>query len=242
MTHNVDDDESCFRAETSMSFCPLTDDQNPVGPSNTDLADQYIGSSTEGSMDIFEATNLSPLLSGLSHTIQPTLQDISQNPHVPHTSTVDAISTLITFPNQFIQSKPTFRRQRVRSNPQSSFRPDDTSLSLDRNRQCILEYIFDSSFYKDDVIEPKLGTPEANDILFYMNLLQNVSFPSSCIKTGRSFYSLLTDPVSYKCLLCGSIKKSAQRAVDCVRAHIGHRPFRCTGWRSGCGICRPDEE
>jgi hypothetical protein len=220
-----------------MSICPLKGDQDSFGSSNTESADQYIGSSTEGSMDIFEATNLSPLLSGLSHTIQPTLQDISQNPHVPHTSTVDAISTLITFPNQFIQSKPTFRRQRVRSNPQSSFRPDDTSLSLDRNRQCILEYIFDSSFYKDDVIEPKLGTPEANDILFYMNLLQNVSFPSSCIKTGRSFYSLLTDPVSYKCLLCGSIKKSAQRAVDCVRAHIGHRPFRCTGWRSGCGIC-----
>ncbi|PVF92215.1 hypothetical protein CPB86DRAFT_769635 [Serendipita vermifera] len=144
-----------------------------------------------------------------------------------------------TLPYPFMQSKPTFCRQRVPSDPYAVL---NSSSSLDHNRRQLLEYILDTDWYRNDTLEPKLGTPEAHNILFCMNVFHNVTFPPTRIRAGRSLYTLLTDPATYKCLMCGSTKKSAQRAVECARSHIGHRPFRCRGWRSGCNICRPSQE
>jgi hypothetical protein len=50
-----------------------------------------------------------------------------------------------------------------------------------------------------------------------------------------SLFTVFVDRSEYRCLFCGSCKTSLTRAVGCVRSHLGHRPFRCTGCDS-CNI------
>ncbi|PVF92218.1 hypothetical protein CPB86DRAFT_226964 [Serendipita vermifera] len=147
-------------------------------------------------------------------------------------------ATPTSLSNQLTRFKPVLNRQRIRSDFCSRINIDIMFPSLDPSRQKLLEYILNTDWYRDNDPEPRLGSPEANDILFCLDIFHSASFPSSCIKTGRSLYALLTDPSLYKCLMCGSAKSSAQRAVECVRSHIRHKPFKCGGWSSGCGICR----
>jgi hypothetical protein len=189
-----------------------------------------------------EATRLPQSSSFPSYLIQP-IQDehiFNQNEYEPFTA--DANHPPNTLPYQPIPLKPVLQRQRVRGDLNGVLDPANVTSYLDLPRRKLLEYILGTDWYRADDPEPRLGTSKANDIFLYLKALHNVSFPEACIKAGRSIYSLLTDPTLYKCLRCGSIKKSVQRAVDCVRAHIEHRPFRCLGWRSGCGICRPGQE
>ncbi|PVF92209.1 hypothetical protein CPB86DRAFT_226409 [Serendipita vermifera] len=155
-------------------------------------------------------------------------------PSVGHTSA--------TLPCSLILPEPIPSRQHFRSEPYSVMHSESGLLSLDLENQRLMEYIHGADFYKCNLPEPKLGSPEADAILFYLDIFHSATFPSGRIKTGRSLYTLLTDSAQYKCMMCGSTKKSAQRAVDCVRAHIGHRPFWCGGWKSGCSICRPGQE
>jgi hypothetical protein len=198
-------------------------------PPHLDQCDAY---SMQTSTRIPETTGISPFWDNIPKSIQPT-----QHKSITLSSMNHALPT--TFP----QPKPSVRRQRFRVDPYSVLGPDNrVSFSIDPGRQKLLEYILSTDWYREDDPEPKLGTREANKILSLMNVAHNVSFPSTCIKTGRSLFTLLTDPTLYKCFLCGSRKGSAQRAVECARAHIGHRPFRCAGWRSGCGVCRPGQE
>ena len=51
----------------------------------------------------------------------------------------------------------------------------------------------------------------------------------------RSLFTVFVDRSEYRCLFCGSRKTSLARALGCVRSHLCHRPFRCTGCDS-CNI------
>ncbi|PVF93246.1 hypothetical protein CPB86DRAFT_715867, partial [Serendipita vermifera] len=53
----------------------------------------------------------------------------------------------------------------------------------------------------------------------------------------KSIYYLFVDETEHRCLFCGSIKTSFTRAVNCVRSHLGHRPFQCGGESMGCSRC-----
>jgi hypothetical protein len=201
---------------------------------------QYDGHPSDSSTGTLERT-IEPFLSPyLSHSIH-SIHEGGQN---------DASGILIVDQNPIrnvLPSPPTRPKslshlQRARSHPHCTQGPEEISFPLDLDRQRLLEHILNTDWYRDDDPEPKLGNREANDILFCMDVLYDISFPSKHIKTGRSIYTLLTDPISYKCLMCSSVKGSAQRAVECVRAHIGHRPFRCLGKSLGCGVCRPGQE
>lgn len=198
-------------------------------PPHLDQRDAY---SMQTSTRIPETTCIYPFWDNIPKSIQPTQHNSITLPSMNHTPTTASP-----------QPKPSVRRQRVRVDPYSPLGPGNrVSFSIDPGRQKLLEYILSTDWYREDDPEPKLGTREANEILCLMKMVHNVTFTSTCIKTGRSLFTLLTDPTLYKCFLCGLRKGSAQRAVECVRAHIGHRPFRCAGWRSGCSVCRPGQE
>jgi hypothetical protein len=227
VTNRVDDDGSLHLTQAPTSIPPI-----PVN--------QHDGCSTETSIRTFESTSMGFHSSNIPHGAQ-SIWEKGQNAHYESSiSRIDLNHVGTTPPYPLIRSKS--HRQRIRSHPYRTLNSEKISFSLDLGLQRLLEHILNTDWYKDDDPEPKLGTQEADNILFCMDVLYNVPFPSNHIKTGRSIYSLFTDPILYKCLMCDSTKKSAQRAVECVRAHIGHRPFRCSGWKSGCGICRPDQE
>ncbi|PVF92207.1 hypothetical protein CPB86DRAFT_226351 [Serendipita vermifera] len=179
---------------------------------------------------------LSPIASG---TFQPN-QGGGQITLPGSTPTIPPITTVPAYP--IIQPKPILGPQSTRCDSHHAIRRENIYSSLDPERQKLFEYIRDTDLVRCDLPEPNLGSLEANNILWYLDVFHNVTFSPDQIKKGRSLYTLLTDPAQYKCLMCGSTKTSAQRAVDCVRAHIGHRPFRCGGWELGCGICHPDKE
>jgi hypothetical protein len=201
---------------------------------------QYDGYPTDSSTGTLERTSEPVLSPDLSHPI-PSSYDGGQN-DASGTLVVDQNPITNVLPPPPIRPKSFSPFQRARSHPYCTRSPEEISFSLDLDRQRLLEYILNTDWYRDDDPEPKLGNQEANDILFRMDVLYDISFPSKHIKTGRSIYTLLTDSISYKCLMCGSIKGSAQRAVECVRAHIGYRSFQCSGKSLGCGVCRPGQE
>jgi len=49
-----------------------------------------------------------------------------------------------------------------------------------------------------------------------------------------SLFVVFADSSNNLCRLCGSHKRSLSRVLTCVRSHLGHRPFHCTGCQS-CG-------
>ncbi|PVF91016.1 hypothetical protein CPB86DRAFT_664742, partial [Serendipita vermifera] len=53
----------------------------------------------------------------------------------------------------------------------------------------------------------------------------------------RSIYRLFIKNKDIQCRLCGLTKFSAARALSCVRSHLNHRPFHCSGPSVGCKIC-----
>jgi hypothetical protein len=204
---------------------------------HTSLYDCY---STESFLNTCDATCLSPSSSSPSYQTQ-LVQDQKQLEGSSHLG-LDGRPALVVIPYQPMRPRPPLRRQRIRSDLHTAIGPNNIPLSLDPDRQKLLDHILAKNWYREHQAEPTFGTQEADNILFYLNVFYNISFPEECMKIGRSVYTLFTDPTIYKCLMCNSTKKSAQRAVDCVRAHIRHRNFRCLGWRSECGICLPGQE
>jgi hypothetical protein len=148
-----------------------------------------------------------------------------------------------SIPNHRVPTKAVRRGQRVlidRSHLQSLC--DSPTSPLDFNCRKLLAYILDSHYYLFDLPEPKLGTEEGTNILRHLAEEQGVTFPPNQVKPGTPLSALLTDPTQPKCLICQKKKTTAQRAVECVRSHIGHRPFRCGGSSQGCPTCRPGQE
>jgi hypothetical protein len=145
-------------------------------------------------------------------------------------------------PNHLVPTKAVRRGQRVLVDPSHLESLCDSPTSpLDFNCRKLLAYILDSHYYLSDLAEPKLGTEEGMIILRHLEEEQGVTFPPSQIKSGTPLSALLTDPTQHKCLICQKKKVTAQRAVECVLSHIGHRPFRCRGFSQGCPTCRPGQ-
>lgn len=118
---------------------------------------------------------------------------------------------------------------------------DNPASPLDSNRRKLLTYILSSHFYLADLPDPELGTDESSNILRHLEETQGATFPQHRVKKGTSLLALLTDPTQRKCLICEGEKTTAPRAVECVRSHLGYRPFRCRGAHQGCPTCRPGE-
>jgi hypothetical protein len=158
-------------------------------------------------------------------------QTLSSHPHLsqPTTSHPTPIKT-------------TQRGQRVRVN-HIHLRDlcDSPGSPLDLNCRKLLAYILQSHYYLYDRPEPELGTNEGTNILQYLEKEQGVTFPPSRVKRGTPLAALLTDPTQRRCLICQNEKVTPQRAVECVRSHIGHRPFLCKGYNGGCPTCRPGQ-
>ncbi|PVF92213.1 hypothetical protein CPB86DRAFT_226465 [Serendipita vermifera] len=187
-----------------------------------------------------ESTSLSPPSHSLSHTFPQHQGEVQVHSRQSSLSALGTGSTPTTLPYPLIRPKPILRRQRARTDTYPALAPHERFPSLDANCQKLLEHIYSSDWFENDDPEPILGTARAEHILLCMRLLNNVTFSPDLIKTGRSLYTLFTDPSLFKCLMCDSTKTTAQRALDCVRAHIEHRPFHCSGLK--CGICRPGDE
>ncbi|CAG8675170.1 12719_t:CDS:2, partial [Acaulospora colombiana] len=106
----------------------------------------------------------------------------------------------------------------------------------------LLAYILDADCYISHITEPRIGTAEGDRVLQYLEEVDGVQFPQHKLRADIPLSALLTDPNSRRCLLCGAIKTSAQRAIECVGSHLDYRPFGCTGFTGGCPTCRPGYE
>ncbi|PVF95380.1 hypothetical protein CPB86DRAFT_788141 [Serendipita vermifera] len=145
-------------------------------------------------------------------------------------------------PSNPIPTKATHRGQRVRID-RDHLRDlcENSASSLDSNCRTLLVYILGSDLYLTDSPEPELGTDEGYNILRHLEGTEGATFPQHRIIKGTPLSALLTDPTRRKCLICEKKKATAQRAVECVRSHLGYRPFHYGGASQGCKTCRPSE-
>ncbi|CCA77251.1 hypothetical protein PIIN_11231 [Serendipita indica DSM 11827] len=109
----------------------------------------------------------------------------------------------------------------------------------------LFELILSTQFYKDESLEPMLGTPEADAVLEQIRHVapHDPRFapgdPSSADTTAaenadrdtQSIYVLFTE--KNHCLVCGKKMDQSGRALGHVRSDINHRPYHCT-----CDKCR----
>ena len=89
-----------------------------------------------------------------------------------------------------------------------------------------LDEVINSDYVRSDEHEPLTYKCHKDG-----NKHTSSSKKSKTAKTS-SYIRFIKRPGSV-CLLCGSQKTSLSRALGCVRAHLDHRPFRC----SGCELC-----
>jgi hypothetical protein len=146
-------------------------------------------------------------------------------------------------PGHLVSAKPVKPGQRVRVNHRY-LRDlcESPSSPLDLNCRRLLASILVSDYYLSDSPEPEFGINERPDIIRRLEQEEGVTFPQHRTKRGTPLSALLTDPGQSKCLICGNQKTSAQRALECVRSHLGYRPFHCGGSSQGCKKCRPGEQ
>lgn len=92
-----------------------------------------------------------------------------------------------------------------------------------------------SEHHKIGQLEPTVGSLEGGRLVGVPP-----SDMRSTIATGRSIYAIFVKTVYSKariCLICGANKCSLERALGCIRSHLGLRPFTCGGVAEGCGLC-----
>ena len=95
----------------------------------------------------------------------------------------------------------------------------------------LLDCIKLSSFITDQVSEPCITDKYSISVL--AQIIDLPQCPPIDFGTPKgSLYTMFIDKQSYRCLMCGSSKTSVARALGCVRSHLGHRPFRCSGCQS----------
>jgi hypothetical protein len=94
--------------------------------------------------------------------------------------------------------------------------------------------------YLCDQLEPILGSQEAEWLLAQIET-DSCKFIIGRDRAGKSILSVFIDTTSMSCLMCGKVKSSLKRALGCVRAHLGYRPFWCSGASVGCRTCTANE-
>jgi hypothetical protein len=101
-----------------------------------------------------------------------------------------------------------------------------------RSLSLLLDDVLLSSFLRENILEPLIGDDYSTVVL--MDLIDIPGFPLiNRRQRGQSLYTLFIERPSNMCLMCGKPKTSLARALGCVRSHLGHRPFIC----SGCELC-----
>jgi hypothetical protein len=98
----------------------------------------------------------------------------------------------------------------------------------------------ESQSYLCDQLEPILGSQEAERLLAQIEI-DSCKFIIGRDRAGKSILLVFIDTTSISCLMCGKAKGSLERALGCVRAHLGYRPFWCSGASVGCKTCTTNE-
>jgi hypothetical protein len=99
-----------------------------------------------------------------------------------------------------------------------------------------LDLIKTSAFIWFNQFEPSINSEAGQD------LLRTVSNHHGCPPipdqhSGQSIYILMVDRSTKQCLMCGQTKSSLERAITCIRTHLGHKPFVCGGYSAKCLTC-----
>ncbi|KAG8834976.1 hypothetical protein FRC17_006072 [Serendipita sp. 399] len=103
----------------------------------------------------------------------------------------------------------------------------------DPQLRALLDIIPTTSFYLNQELEPRIDTPEAALILSKAG----TPFLACNVRKDRSLLSLFVDSDENQCLFCFKAYPCPDRALGCVRKHLGHRPFSCGGELVGCTKC-----
>lgn len=176
----------------------------------------------------------------VSNTPLNSLSELLSQSGSPYMPGREALKGSSLEPSVIIHHKERLRGQRVQSDPIFLLALCEDPSPLDVACRKLLSYILNSDHYRYDLPEPKLGTTDGEAVLDYLRETFHVSFPQHRVKKGYPISILLTD--SRKCLICGTVKSSSQRAVECVNAHLDYRPFWCGGSLSGCQKCYPGHQ
>ncbi|KAG8784807.1 hypothetical protein FS842_000756 [Serendipita sp. 407] len=105
---------------------------------------------------------------------------------------------------------------------------------LSASLQQLLLLILESSFYVGNTLEPTIGSQE------WKSLVSSIDDWDERLEIGlrrKSIYYLFINEGTKECRLCGLQKSAPIRAVTCVRRHIDHKPFQCSGDMEDCRLC-----
>lgn len=95
----------------------------------------------------------------------------------------------------------------------------------------LLDYVLPSAFILDQSHEPFFTDKLA--MLFIERIIHLPQCPPIDFgNSKRSLFTIFVEKAAFRCLFCGLCKTSMPRALGCVRSHLGHKPFRCSGCQS----------
>lgn len=96
----------------------------------------------------------------------------------------------------------------------------------------LLEQVLVADFIRLNTMEPCLN--DDYSVIALSNVAKMVGCPLVIGKALQySLFTLFLKRPGNICLLCGKSTTCLNRALGCVRAHLQHRPFKCTG----CSLC-----
>jgi hypothetical protein len=95
-----------------------------------------------------------------------------------------------------------------------------------------------STFCLDNRLEPTVGSEEGTRLL---SQSEGVKLYLDSYSNWKSVYTVFVEEASNRCRICNSSKSAYVRAVACVRSHLDHRPFACSGIEGECRRC-PDTD
>ncbi|KAG8834969.1 hypothetical protein FRC17_006065 [Serendipita sp. 399] len=109
----------------------------------------------------------------------------------------------------------------------------DQSPHPDPRRRSLLDAVMHSPFYHEHQHEPRLDAIDAELFAILWDFPSFVVAPSK----NQSIFSLFVDPGRRECMICAKTHRTSDRALGCIRKHLGHRPFWCGGEKAGCTRC-----
>lgn len=159
------------------------------------------------------------------------------NPHILSQRRRSGTRPLSTKPSANRKTHASYKRQPLLNPTDSSKMPEpsyietafkDGSFHPSPALRKLLDDILTSSFVRFDTLEPLIG--DYFGILFLLEVQYLPGCPSTIDSSQKdSLYTLFIKRPGNICLLCGKSTTCLNRALGCVRAHLQHRPFKCTG-------------
>jgi hypothetical protein len=119
-------------------------------------------------------------------------------------------------------------------NPLRASVPEDLEQRIGPGRYALYLLIIKSKFYIEDLLEPTVDSDEAKAMFLEV---QDWDILPGSRSRGKSIYYVFIEGGSNRCRFCGAQKTSLYRVLGCVRSHLNHRPFQCSGSDMGCKIC-----